>query len=160
MGLNLGSSGFSRNQNYRGLSGAHVICMYGNLSVKTNKRKTSYSARRSWKRLFLHLFLHVWSAKNLKTPNWAPWLRMPLGGMGGLGSLVYVCDFVTECSEDRQYYVDTVQFQIIVLLSQWFITSCNVIFSLHRFKTAAPKTEIEHGHVLCPISKLSTYFWK
>ena len=79
-GSNCGSLGFSNNQNNRGSSGAYVTC---SLSVKTNTRKT------------LQLFCVcscMWSA-NPKTPELSPMAddAIPRGGIGGLGSLVYIC---------------------------------------------------------------------
>ena len=49
---NWGSSGFPRNQNKSGSSGAYVTCIYRSLSMKVNTCKMLHGARRSWAHLF------------------------------------------------------------------------------------------------------------
>ena len=83
-----GSSGFSRNQNNRGSSGAYVTCMYCGLSVKTNTRKTPYGARRSWTHLFCICFCMCGRQKPLSPMAHDAITR---GDIGGLESAAYIC---------------------------------------------------------------------
>ena len=78
MGLNMGSSGFSCNQNKRGSLGAYVTCMYCNLSMKTIKGKNAPRRAKIVGAFVLPLFLPVWSAKTRRPPKWTPWLTTPL----------------------------------------------------------------------------------
>ena len=75
-GLNCGASGFSRNQNNRGLSGAYVTYIYWSLSVKRDAKDVAQHAKIVGA-FVLHLFVGVWSAKTRKPPIWAPWLTTP-----------------------------------------------------------------------------------
>ena len=79
-GSNWGSSGFSCNQNNCDSSGAYATYIYSGLSVKINTYKM---LNRAWK-LWAHLFWHMWSAKTLRPPIWAPRLTRPLHGGGGV----------------------------------------------------------------------------
>ena len=86
-----GSSGFSRNQNNRGSSGACVTCMNHDLGVKTNKRKNAAWRAKIVNAFVLRLFLYVWCAKTWRPPNWAHDDTITRGDIGGLVSLVYIC---------------------------------------------------------------------
>ena len=90
-GSKWGSSGFSRNQNNRGSSGAYGTCIYCSLIVKISTHKTPHSAQRSWTHLFV-FFLRVWSAKTQSTPNLSPMAddAITRGSIGGLGSPMYI----------------------------------------------------------------------
>ena len=73
-------------QNNRGSSGACVTCMYCSLSVMTNTHKTPSDEQRSSRHLFCVYFC-VWSADDAITHD----------GIGGLGSLVYICGVNRVC---------------------------------------------------------------
>ena len=94
-GSNWGSSGFFFNQNNCGLSGAYVTGIYCSLGT-----------------FVLRLFLHVWSAKNPKTPTLSPMAddAITRGSIRGLGSPVYIymvilCTFFTTSTRGTQSLV-------------------------------------------------------
>ena len=67
-GSNLGFSGFSRNQNNRGSSGAYVTCIYCDLSVKINTHKMPHGVQRSWTHL-LCIYFCVCGRQKPKDPQ-------------------------------------------------------------------------------------------
>ena len=77
-GSNWGSSGFSRNQNNRGVSGAsihlHLLLRSERLHVTTSK--TPHDTQRSW--MHMCKLVRVWLAKTRRPQIWAPWLTTPL----------------------------------------------------------------------------------
>ena len=88
-GSNLGYSGFSLNENNRGSSGAHVTCIYCDLSMKINKR---WNATRHEKIVGAHV-LRLWSAKTRIPSIWAHgWQCHYTGWYTRSGiSLLYLC---------------------------------------------------------------------
>ena len=91
-GSNWGSSGFSRNQNNRDLSGAYVTCIDCSLSMKINTRKTPHGRRRLWMHLFCICFC-MCGRQNPKTLNLSPMADITItqGCIQGLESLLYIC---------------------------------------------------------------------
>ena len=82
MMLKLGFSGFPRKQNNRGPSGAHVTCIYCDLSAKINTRKTPHGVKRSWTHLCCGFFFFcVCGRQKSKDPQFEPhdWRRHYVG---------------------------------------------------------------------------------
>ena len=76
-GSNLGSLGFSRNQNNRRSSGTYVTCLYCGLSVKIKHAQNAV-----WRAKIVDaLVLRAWSAQTRSPPIWAPGLTTPLHGV-------------------------------------------------------------------------------
>ena len=70
--------------------------MYRDLSVMTNKRKTPHSAQRSETHLFC-VFFSVCGRQKPENPQIEPHMAQDAitqGGIGGLGSLMYICGMV------------------------------------------------------------------
>ena len=91
--LKLGVFGFSRNQNNRGLSGAYVTCIYCDLSVKINMRKTPHGTQGSWTHLLCICFC-VCGRQKPEDPTLSPMAddTITWGSIPGLGSPIYICD--------------------------------------------------------------------
>ena len=123
-GSNWGSSGFSRNQNNRRSSGAHVTCIYCGLSVKINTRKTPHGAQRSWTHLYCICFARM-VGKNPKTPNLSPMAddAITRGDKGGLGSSACICRFNRTLIEDPMEKV--IKYTFVIFYSRYWTLQCN-----------------------------------
>ena len=99
MGLKLGYSGFSRNQNNPGSSGAYVTCIYCGLRVKIKHASKCGSTSKDRGRICFW----VCGQQNLKTPNMSPMAddTVTRGSILGLGSPLYTCE-VLECFSPMQ----------------------------------------------------------
>ena len=138
MGLKLGSSDFSRNQNYRGSSGAHVTCIYCGLSVKINtcKCRTAFKDRGN---ICIAYVFGVCGRQNPKTPHLSPMAddAITRGGIGGLGSPVYIYGlypriivskshekYINVCGYSEQFckIPHTTYIHTYILRTEWLIT--------------------------------------
>ena len=92
-GSNWGSSGFSRNQDNRGTSGAYVTCIYCGLSVKINTHIECRMAQRSWAHLFCVCFCAC-DRQKPEDPKFEPhgWRRHNTGRYRRSGIFhIYLC---------------------------------------------------------------------
>ena len=105
MGLNMGVFGFSHNQNNRGSSSACVTCMYCGMNMETNAYKTC-AAREDREHICFAFACACVVSKNLKTLELSSIAdnAITVGGIGCLGSLVYICECNSPLS--RHLYCD------------------------------------------------------